>query len=94
MLDVPKRSNHTADAELLDTVRELAEQQPYGHSLIQDFYISQEIYRLDIERMMFKHWLCVGHESSIKEKGQYFVCVATVAPGYAMNGKAIPNPAS
>lgn len=73
MLDVPSRSNHTPDAELLDAVRELAAKQPYGHSLIQDFYLSQEIYRLDIERMMFKHWLCVGHESSIKEKGQYFV---------------------
>lgn len=44
-----------------------------GHSLAQSFYTSPDIYALDIERMLMRHWLCVGHESSIGRPGDYFV---------------------
>jgi len=43
-----------------------------GHSLPQAYYVSPEIYQRDIERMLMRHWICVGHASAIPEAGDYF----------------------
>ncbi len=56
-----------------ETVAELIREQPAGCSLLQPFYMSPEIYDLDIERMLMRHWLYVGHESQVPEPGDYFV---------------------
>jgi phenylpropionate dioxygenase-like ring-hydroxylating dioxygenase large terminal subunit len=55
---------------LVDT---LLRQQPSGHSLLQAFYLSPEIYALDRERFLLRHWHCVGHESQVKAAGDYFL---------------------
>lgn len=54
-------------------VEDLIRRQPKGHSLLQPFYLSPGIYRRDIERMLMRHWLCVGHESAISSPGDYFL---------------------
>lgn len=42
-----------------------------GHSLPAEFYRSPDIYRLDLDRMLFKHWLCAGHVSQIPTAGDW-----------------------
>ena len=54
-------------------LNELSGRQPAGRALLQPFYLSPEIYRNDIELMLMRHWLCVGHESAIRDSGSYFV---------------------
>ncbi len=56
-----------------EPVHDLLERQPPGQSLLQSFYTSPEIYRLDVERMLMRHWICVGHESVIRSPGDYFL---------------------
>ena len=56
-----------------ETVHELIRRQPPGHALLQPFYTSPEIYRLDVERVLMGHWICIGHESSIASPGDYFL---------------------
>ncbi len=47
--------------------------QPRGHSLLQPFYVSEAIYRRDMERVVLAHWHCMGHESQIPEPEDYFL---------------------
>lgn len=56
-------------AELVDLIA----RQPAGHSLLQDFYMSPDIYRLDMDRFVLKHWHCVGHVSQLPESADYFL---------------------
>ena len=51
----------------------LIQAQPKGVSLQQDFYKSAEIYRLQIEELLWRRWHCVGHQSSIPDVGDYFL---------------------
>jgi len=44
-----------------------------GHSLPSLFYSDPDIYERDQERIFFKRWICVGHESRIPKPGDYFV---------------------
>lgn len=48
--------------------------QPPGHSLLRAFYTSPEIYRLDVDRVLRRHWNVAGHVSSIPNAGDYLVC--------------------
>ncbi|MGB7922671.1 MAG: aromatic ring-hydroxylating dioxygenase subunit alpha [Pyrinomonadaceae bacterium] len=50
----------------------ISEQLP-EHGLMRPFYTSSSIFELDIERVFFRHWLCVGHLSRIPEAGNYFL---------------------
>ncbi len=56
-----------------EPVHELLGRQPPGHALLQPFYTSPDIYRLDVERFLMRHWICAGHESSIPKPGDYFL---------------------
>lgn len=66
-------SSAAALATESSNIADLAGRQPKGCSLLQPFYMSPDIYRLDIERMLMQHWLCVGHQSAIPDPGDYFV---------------------
>ncbi len=50
----------------------LLERQPKGTPLLQEFYSDPEIFERDIERIHLRHWLCVGHESRVRESGDWF----------------------
>jgi phenylpropionate dioxygenase-like ring-hydroxylating dioxygenase large terminal subunit len=54
-------------------LRQLLSRQPKDHSLLQEFYLSPELYQLDLERSIFRHWHCAGHVSQIKQSGEYFL---------------------
>jgi phenylpropionate dioxygenase-like ring-hydroxylating dioxygenase large terminal subunit len=54
-------------------IRQLTESWRKGYSLPQAFYLSPEIYQHDLERMLLRHWICAGHESSIPAPGDYFL---------------------
>ncbi len=53
-------------------IAELLKRQPKDSALLQEFYSDPEIYARDIERIHLRHWLCVGHESRIPKKGDWF----------------------
>jgi phenylpropionate dioxygenase-like ring-hydroxylating dioxygenase large terminal subunit len=59
--------------EAFDELQELIRSRPAGHSLPQAFYTSPDIYRLDVERVLRRHWNVVGHVSAIPQVGDYLV---------------------
>jgi phenylpropionate dioxygenase-like ring-hydroxylating dioxygenase large terminal subunit len=44
-----------------------------GHALARDFYTDPAIFERDMQRMLLRHWFCVGHVSSIPRAGDYLV---------------------
>jgi len=66
MLDGSGRESET-DAKLAALIA----RQPAAHSLQQDFYADPDIFRRDVERVLFRHWLCAGHESSLPKPGDF-----------------------
>jgi phenylpropionate dioxygenase-like ring-hydroxylating dioxygenase large terminal subunit len=44
-----------------------------GHSLPRAFYTDPQLFELDLERMLLQHWFCVGHASSLRASGDYFL---------------------
>ena len=51
----------------------LIARQPADRALEQVFYGDPDIFRRDVRRMLMRHWLCAGHESSAPSPGDYFV---------------------
>jgi phenylpropionate dioxygenase-like ring-hydroxylating dioxygenase large terminal subunit len=56
----------------MSNITSLIARQPKGAPLLQEFYSDPEIFRRDIDRIHLRHWLCVGHESRIANKGDWF----------------------
>ena len=44
-----------------------------GYSLEQPFYLSPDVFRRDMERLVFRRWLLVDHEARIPDTGDYFL---------------------
>lgn len=63
-------SSLTAPAQTLD---HLVRAQRPGHTLAAEFYLSPDIYRLDIERIFMRTWLYAGHHSQLPSPGTYFL---------------------
>jgi Rieske 2Fe-2S family protein len=66
------------DAMLMDAdpkadVSALLAKQRKNYSLQPEFYLSNEIYRLDIDKVLMPHWQCVNHISAIPNVGDYIV---------------------
>jgi len=59
-------SNQTA-------LRERARGYQQGRSLERDFYISEDVYRLDIELVWCENWIWTGHTSQIPATGDFFL---------------------
>lgn len=56
----------------VEGLKSLLDRQPRGHALLQDFYVDPEIFERDMERIHLRRWLCVGHESRIPKRGDWF----------------------
>ena len=56
----------------MDRIAGLIERQPKGSPLLTEFYSDPEIFRRDIDRIHLRHWICVGHESRIPKRGDWF----------------------
>ena len=44
---------------------------PRDRSLARGFYTDPAIFELDMQRMLLRHWFCVGHISSIADSGDF-----------------------
>lgn len=44
-----------------------------GYSLPQAFYTDDDIYRRDLEKIFYRHWLMAGHVAQLPEPGSYFL---------------------
>ena len=50
----------------------IADHRP-GYSLDQRFYTDADIYELELERIIYRHWIFAGHESQLPEPGDFRV---------------------
>lgn len=50
-------------------VTELAASQPVGYSLLQDYYVSPEVFELDLERVFAANWLFVATAAELPRPG-------------------------
>ena len=55
------------------TILKLIKSQKKNFPLDQPFYTNNKIFDLDIETFFFNQWIFIGHESRIKEKGNFFL---------------------
>ncbi|HTD88504.1 MAG TPA: aromatic ring-hydroxylating dioxygenase subunit alpha [Candidatus Binatia bacterium] len=42
-------------------------------TLAQHYFVSEEIFATERERIFFNRWLCVGHQNDISKPGEYFL---------------------
>ena len=54
-------------------IKSLIKSQKSNHSLDQQFYVDEIIFKLDLENFFFKQWIFVGHVSRIPNIGDYFL---------------------
>jgi Rieske 2Fe-2S family protein len=59
------------ESEIDAKLAALIARQPPAHSLQQAFYADPDIFRRDVERVLMRHWLCAGHESSLPKPGDF-----------------------
>ena len=43
-----------------------------GHALPRAAYMDPQVFALEMERFLGRHWFCVGHESSARDVGDFF----------------------
>jgi len=60
------RENRPSIAELI------ADQKP-GYSLDQRFYSDPDVYELELERIIYRHWIFAGHVSQLPDAGDFRV---------------------
>ncbi|MGP8098156.1 MAG: aromatic ring-hydroxylating oxygenase subunit alpha [Steroidobacteraceae bacterium] len=44
-----------------------------GHALEREFYSEPQIFELDMQRVLLRHWFCAGHVSSVSRPGEFLV---------------------
>jgi Rieske 2Fe-2S family protein len=67
----PEGTAHGATIE--SKIAGLAERRKAGFALPQPFYTDADVFRRDMDRIVMKHWLCVGHESRVPKPGDFFL---------------------
>jgi phenylpropionate dioxygenase-like ring-hydroxylating dioxygenase large terminal subunit len=55
------------------SVDQLVQRRRPGFSLEQQFYVSPDLFSLDMERIYFRHWLFAGHVDRLRNPGDYFL---------------------
>ncbi|MBV8341226.1 MAG: Rieske 2Fe-2S domain-containing protein, partial [Gammaproteobacteria bacterium] len=43
-----------------------------GHALSREFYCEAELFEQEVRRLLLRHWHCVGHQSQVREPGDFF----------------------
>lgn len=72
-LEVGNRSGAVGKNEANERARDLIARYRPDHSMADEFYLSPDIYRLDIDHVLARHWQCVTHTSAIPSAGDYVV---------------------
>jgi phenylpropionate dioxygenase-like ring-hydroxylating dioxygenase large terminal subunit len=52
---------------------ELIRRHPPGHALEREFYTEPQIFELDMQRVLLRHWFCAGHVGSVSRPGDFLV---------------------
>lgn len=55
------------------TIAELIADHPPGMPLEQRFYTDPDIYRLELDRIIYRNWVLAGHVSQLAKPGDFFV---------------------
>ena len=55
------------------SIEELIASQKPGYALEQRFYTDPDVYDLEIERVVMRNWILVGHQSELPEPGDFKV---------------------
>ncbi len=69
------------------TIEELIASQKPGYALDQRFYTDEDIYELEVERIINRNWILAGHESEIPEPGDYKVFKVARESAIIVRGK-------
>ena len=69
------------------SIRELIACQKPGWSLEQRFYTDADIFRLELDRVINRHWICAGHQSQIPEPGDFRVIDVASESAIVVRGK-------
>lgn len=54
-------------------INELVAAHRPGHALGQDFYLREDVFEIEVERIFLKSWVLAGHQSQVPEVGDFFV---------------------
>ncbi len=54
-------------------IKDLIDRHQSGYALRQEFYLSSEVFEKDVENIVLKSWVLVGHQSQISAVGEFFV---------------------
>jgi len=54
-------------------IEDLIAEHKSGHALAQEFYLSSEVFEKDVENIVLKSWVLVGHQSQVSEVGEFFL---------------------
>ncbi len=74
------REDHRSIAELI------ADQKP-GYSLDQRFYTDPAIYELELDRIVYRHWVFAGHTSQFEKAGDFRVLDVAGESAIIVRGK-------
>ena len=69
------------------SIEELIENQKPGYSLDQRFYTDPAIYELELERIIYRHWIFAAHESQLPEPGDFRVLNVAGESAIIVRGK-------
>ena len=69
------------------TIEQLIASQKPGYALAQRFYTDDDIYELEVERIINRNWILAGHESELPEPGDYKVFKVARESAIIVRGK-------
>lgn len=71
----------------MKNISELIAQHKMGWTLGQEFYKSEEIFTIEVEKIFQDSWIFIGHQSQIPEVGDYFVYTLLAEEVIILRGK-------
>lgn len=56
-----------------ESLAELLDRQPEGRALLREFYMDPEVYRAELEKIIYPNWFVIGHRSEWRVAGDFRV---------------------
>ncbi len=69
------------------SIAELIAARKPGYSLDQRFYADPDIYKLELEKVIYRNWILAGHESQLKEPGDFKVLTVADESAILVRGR-------
>lgn len=73
--------------EPTQTIDELLVSRKPGYSLQQRFYTDPDVYKLELEKIVYRNWILAGHVSQVAEPGDFRVFSAAGESAIIVRGK-------